>query len=244
MEKTTRSRRRTRSSNSEAKKFKRDNLFKGLFRGCDGYLELRAIRDGSKPITKHLPLKDSWNINCRLVDGFCNKYKDYNLYFGVATRDGEGGKKENVVNIPCVWADIDYKDISKNKFEEKLKQFPFNPTVKILSGGGLHLYWILDQRAEQANGEDIEKVNDWIASELGGDNVKDIARVMRLPGTANHKYETKPLCTVKEINSNTYTLDKFLEKVPKKKNITRKRSPARKLPLDILEEQIKSNKRK
>jgi len=116
--------------------------------------------------------------------------------------------------------------------------------VKILSGGGLHLYWILDQQAEQANGEDIEKVNDWIASELGGDNVRDIARVMRLPDTKNHKYEPKQLCTVKEINSNTYILDKFLEKVPKKKNITRKRSPARKLPLDILEEQIKSNKRK
>jgi len=239
MEKTTRSRRRTRTSNNETKEFKRDNLLERLFRGRDGYLELRAVRDGSKPITKHLSLKDGWSINCRLVDGFCDKHKDYNLYFGVATRDGKGGKKENVVNIPCVWADIDYKDISRDKFNEKLKQFPFNPTVKILSGGGLHLYWILDQRAEQANGEDIEKVNDWIASELGGDNVKDIARVMRLPGTANHKYETKPLCTVKEINSNTYTLDKFLEKVPKKKNITRKRSPARKLPLDILEEQIK-----
>ncbi len=33
--------------------------------------------------------------------------------------------------------------------------------------------------------------------------------------------------------------DDFLVKVPKKKNITRKRLPARKLPLDILEEQIK-----
>jgi hypothetical protein len=39
MEKTTRSRRRTRTSNNETKEFKRDNLLERLFRGRDGYLE-------------------------------------------------------------------------------------------------------------------------------------------------------------------------------------------------------------
>ena len=53
-----------------------------------------------------------------------------------------------------------------------------------------------------------------IFSNVELDNISEIAHILRLPGTANHKYEHKPLCEIVEINDNTYRLDDFLEKIP------------------------------
>ena len=56
----------------------RNDLFKKLFKGCNGYIELRAIKEGG--ITKQcfIFLDGSWQSIGEEVDKFCEKYKNRN----------------------------------------------------------------------------------------------------------------------------------------------------------------------
>lgn len=210
----------------------RNSLFKNLYRRCSGYIELRAF-----PSTKiiFISLGTDWLTIKKQVDKFCQECKDQNIYFGIATRNGKGGKTENIISIPCVWVEIDYKDISQEKVQEIIDKFPFKPTIIIKTGGGVHLYFLLEQPVDLKRSTDVRKVNDWIRlelSNLGGcqlDNIGDIPRILRLADTINHKYEHKPLCEVAAINSNIYTLDDFLKKIPKAFEKEQDKKPLREL---------------
>jgi len=196
------------------KSMNRNDLFKKLYQRCSGYLELRAF-----PLKERtfISLGDDWLTIKKQVDKFCEDYKDQNIYFGVATRDGRGGKKKNIISIPCVWIEIDYKDIPEEKVQEIIDAFSFKPTIIIKSGGGIHLYFLLERPVDLKRSTDVRNVNDWIRLGLGKgklDNVGDITRILRLPDTVNHKYDDKPLCEVVEINENTYKLDDFLREIP------------------------------
>ena len=203
----------------------RNDLFKKLFEGCNGYIELRAIKEGG--ITKQcfISLDGSWQSIGEEVDKFCEKYKNRNLYFGLSTRDGKGGAGENVVSIQCVWAEIDFKNIKEDKVKGVLDCFPLKPSIVVNSGGGLHLYFLLDKPVDltigsEFRGTDVRKVNDWIRLELNKlgecalDDIGDIPRIIRLPNTKNHKYPDKPLCEIIEINDYTYSFVDLLEKIP------------------------------
>jgi hypothetical protein len=149
------------------------------------------------------------------IKSHCEKYKKKNLYFGVATRDGKGGCKENIVNIPCVWCDLDFKTTPREIAAQNLKEFPFKPSIIVKSGGGIHLYWFLKEPAEKSDISAVEDVNRRIVDKLGGDdNACDASRVLRIPGTKNRKYNPAPLCEVTQQNDFYYTLDNFLEILP------------------------------
>ena len=82
------------------------------------------------------------------------------------------------------------------------------------------MIFLLDKPVDLKRSADVRKVNVWIRLELNKlgecefDKISDIPRILRLPGTINHKYAHKPACEVVDINENTYRLDDFLEKVP------------------------------
>lgn len=201
----------------------RIKLIKKLFNKCSGYIELRALLLGKKPKIKFVPLNTDWETIRKEVDKFCKDYKDQNLYFGIATRDSNGGAETNVISIPCVWAEIDYKhfpDAPETTVCAIIDKFPFRPTIIIKSGGGLHLYWLFDKPVDLKMSKDVRAANDWLRLELSKlcgcelDKVGDIPRVFRLPDTVNHKYGYKPLCEVAEINSNTYKIEDFLGSIP------------------------------
>lgn len=109
------------------------------------------------------------------------------VYFGIATRDGNGGKNDNVVRIPCAWADLDAKDHLEPP-QTRLERCPLKPSAVVCSGMGLHCYWCLSEPLGKADIPRIEKLNKGIAQALDGDSVHDVARVLRVPGTLNHKY--------------------------------------------------------
>jgi hypothetical protein len=80
-----------------------------------------------------------------------------------------------------------------------------NPSIIIGTGGGVHLYWVLNKRA----GKEAVKVIRAISAATDSDpRVAEIARVMRLPGTMNVKQNPVP-CFVYEMNNNTYDLEDF-----------------------------------
>lgn len=184
----------------------RADFLNKLFQFCEGQIEIRPLPG--------IPAFFDPD-NHPEIDAHCSKYKNSNLFFGVASRDGAGGGKENILNIPTVWVDVDFKDTPRDIAAEKLKKFPFKPSVIIKSGGGVHLYWRLKEPAEKADIGTIEDINHRIADQLGGDhNSCDAARILRVPDTLNHKYNPARVCKIVQYNDFYYNLDDFLEILP------------------------------
>jgi hypothetical protein len=158
--------------------------------------------------------------NAVRIDSFCKKHEKENIYFGVCSRDGQNrngtrGGKENVVSIPAVWCDIDFKDIPRGQAAKRLKEFPFKPSIIVRSGGGAHIYWLFKEPAGKSESEAVEDVNRRIAAYLGGDNgACDIARVLRAPETFNHKYDPPRPVKVSQDENLHYDINDFLNILP------------------------------
>jgi len=185
----------------------RHRFFSHLYKHCEGRIELRPLPSGAQAF---------FETNDHAgVDAFCLKHQHEHVYFGVGTRDGRGGKKENIVEIPAVWCDVDFKATPPARRAENLKKFPSNPSITVESGGGLHLYWILSEPAGQSELEAVAAVNRQIAAALSGDAAAtDAARILRVPGTLNVKYQPSAACLLKGVEDFEYTLDHFRELLP------------------------------
>lgn len=112
----------------------------------------------------------------------------YDVYFALATRFGiSSGTKRDCYRICTVWADLDKnRKISECRFDPK-------PDILVNSGGGVHAYWLLESplllRGETERWKDLEAVNRALSYKFRGDKMAiDIARVLRVPGTFNHKF--------------------------------------------------------
>ena len=130
------------------------------------------------------------------------------VWFGLAPRlerlaAGRRGGKDDCVGITCVWVDIDiagpnHKDVAGilptlEQARELVRSFPLQPSIIVATGGGYHVYWLLD---EMVAGDDAAVLLErWAATwaeraierKVHVDNVFDLARVLRMPGTLNHK---------------------------------------------------------
>ena len=129
----------------------------------------------------------------------------YDKPLGAARR----GSSEDVVAIPGLWAEIDirgdvhvgdeYPPSAEAALAEIVDRYPLKHTVLVNSGNGLHVHWlfkeiwVLDREGERAEAQQLLRgfhatlaAN---AHEHGRtiDNVSDLARVTRVPGTVNHK---------------------------------------------------------
>jgi hypothetical protein len=91
------------------------------------------------------------------------------------------GKAGEVLPGRVVWVDID-----ESARLERLRSFPHRPHLVVYSGsGGAHAYWRLAERLPPAA---LEEANRKLAHRLGADlAVTDRARIMRVPGSFNHK---------------------------------------------------------
>jgi hypothetical protein len=184
--------------------FDRVRFFDHLYACCEGILELRIIKDNR--VNQHFfELIDHKSINQCI-----EHYRDHNIFFGFGTRDASGnGRKENVVNIPALWTDVDFKDIEKAEVKNRLDTFPFKPTASVLSGHGVHFYWMLREAAERGEIDLIEDLLRRIAHHFNGDSSAcELARVLRVPGTMNAKKESIPV-KLHFLEDFTYNLEDF-----------------------------------
>ena len=94
-----------------------------------------------------------------------------------------------------------------------LKALPVPPTVIVDSGHGIHAYWILTdplpldkgKRMLQAFWKSFKKATGW--ADL--DNASEPARVLRLPGTFNHKGADPLPVTVLAMSDKRYSLEEI-----------------------------------
>lgn len=161
-----------------------------LFERCSqGYIEIRPIPIGQN--RQWIPV-DKIQVPVLPIN------KD--IYVGVATRQNGKGTKGDIIEIPAVWVDIDFKDVDVETLQRQIDSLNLEPSIAVESGNGYHLYWILDTPAKICDISRIEDVNRRLASYLGGDNkASDAAHILRLPGTYNQKYTPPEPVTLSQI---------------------------------------------
>lgn len=120
------------------------------------------------------------------------------IYFGVhpskiSKEPTQRTTIEDIQVVNSLYADIDAKDFGGRKAAaEHIKQLNPKPSIIVDSGGGYHCYWlfekpfVLDSLLKEEIAKSLQER--WVAF-VGGDKaVHDLARILRLPGTLNYKY--------------------------------------------------------
>jgi hypothetical protein len=104
------------------------------------------------------------------------------VYVGVLPRRTQSGGADSVLPAPLVWVEAD----APHAVERALSHEHPPSMVVCSSMGRAHAYWQLTRPLEPA---DVARGNRRLAYHLGGDmNATDSARILRVPGTRNHKH--------------------------------------------------------
>jgi virulence-associated protein E len=162
-------------------------------------LEVRPLnkRPGCRPLAQR------WASNEPEALGLIRERVEHgdDVYVGALPRVRHGGKEADVGRRVWLWADVDYASAGhateqphadRESALQAIKDFPFDPTFHVATGGGFHVWYALD-------GE--PSVDDWRAAmarlcfALRADrSVTDPPRILRVPGTWNHKTgEARPV---------------------------------------------------
>lgn len=167
----------------------RAKFLKAIFPDGLGYLHLLATGPGG-PHDARFGVKFS-----TAIESFVTNRPALNIYFGVAARRlPDNGKLENCTTLAVLFAEIDFKDFSGGEAEAraKLAAFPIQPHIVVFSGGGLHCYWLLTEPMDLCGdgaalaGRRLRALARAVGADLAA---AEPARVLRLPGTKNFKYD-------------------------------------------------------
>ena len=136
--------------------------------------------------------------------------------------------KDTASGIVAFWCDIDtpcaaHKKAGLPKSEAQIKKFLSflpAPSMRVKSGNGLHLYWILKEpwifETPEEKEEAIAAIYLWAktltarAADCGFtiDSLSNISQVLRIPGTLNKKPDAPTArCEVEVITQKRYSLD-------------------------------------
>src|SRR6266545_3278770 len=166
------------------------------------------------------------------------QYGPVNLYFGIhpvpsipqrKRKSGNGlvhqgnvrALADEIGALNCLYAEYDAKDFggSKDAVLDHIDTLAPMPSVIIDSGNGYHCYWllsepfILDTPEKRSHAKDVQAR--WVALVRGDDASKDLARVLRIPGTLNYKYEPpRPITFGRAEFDLLYTLDALEAELP------------------------------
>ena len=172
-------------------------FLRAWFASCpaDQLVEIRAIHAIDGAIRQEFftldALDDLYGLACQLVE-------DYHVYFGVCPRTRPQGRKQDVTHAPGLWVDLDFKrfDESESGALRTLGEFPLPPTWLVATGGGFHVYWQL-KHAVCADAAFEGRLKGVVKTLNADPAATDRSRVLRIPGTFNHKY---PDCQVRIVS--------------------------------------------
>jgi len=154
---------------------------------ADTWAELRAFEPGKKD---GLPKQREWVRTVTALLGAAARLSaNYEVYFGVNLRRGKNGTKADVAAVNCAHCDL---DLLLDEARKALDTFELPPTAVVASGHGAHAYWLLREPYTINGPKDtarMDAINRGLsrAFQDGDKGAWDISRVLRVPGTANHK---------------------------------------------------------
>lgn len=183
-----------------------------LFRQQAGVdIQLTWMEDGAPPASKRFP---THHADRAAREGVRLAHRGADVYVRAGGMDhhtrlasGARGGSAHTTLIGAVWADLDFYDPDDPKKadypptdEVVLELLGVDPSIVVHSGGGLQGWWLFDEalllsspdarRRAEGLVEGFQKrlANDLRAAGYGTDaNSFDLSRMMRLPGTFNHK---------------------------------------------------------
>ncbi|MBF0371588.1 MAG: primase C-terminal domain-containing protein [Magnetococcales bacterium] len=125
------------------------------------------------------------------------------IFFTVNETDGQGRKKGNITKVRAVFVDLDGAPL------EPVQNAPLKPHIVVESSQGkYHAYWLVDS----IRLEEFTLIQTALAQRFEGDSkVKDLPRVMRLPGFYHRKGEPFLVKVLDSIERNRYARSEFLE---------------------------------
>jgi len=158
----------------------------------------KAIRRKILTRVFHGPVKNYLQDLIRL-----NK-KGAGVFATINETDGTGVADKNIITLRAAVLDME---------EEPQITPPLAPSIVLRSKRGPHYWWLLNQ------GEPLEifrTLQVSIAHYFGGDlSIKDLSRVMRVPGFLHQKQPDKPhLVTIESINPVRYSSWELLQAFP------------------------------
>ncbi len=105
----------------------------------------------------------------------------HGIFFTPNETDGKGRKTENIIRVRSVFVDLDGGKLGP------VENFKLKPNIIIESSPGkYHAYWLTDE----VQLEWFTQIQTSIAARFDGDKaVKDLPRVMRVPGFLHQKAE-------------------------------------------------------
>lgn len=128
----------------------------------------------------------------------------WDVYVGVLPRIGAKKSNDSVFGAGCLYADVDGGEEGYQGSIAIVKRSGLpSPNVAVISGGGLHCYWLLEapyrfetEEHRQKFGNTLRRLQKAIggASPLAhaDEACKDAARILRVPETFNLKREGEP----------------------------------------------------
>jgi len=166
--------------------------------GSGAHYCLFGSRGDGKKVQRFYTSVEDLVRNAKALDS-----KGADAYYGVARfASGESRKAANVEALAALFLDLDCgsgKDFTdKRAALQALRKFcdavELPKPVVIDSGGGLHVYWLLDEPAPREQwvrvAELLKKVCNAKRFKADPAVTSDAARILRVPGTHNHKYDT------------------------------------------------------
>jgi hypothetical protein len=134
--------------------------------------------------------------------------KGAGIFLTINETDGKGRKKNNIVKVRAVFADLDGAPL-----EPVLE---YNPSLVVESSPGrYHAYWLTDDIPT----EQFRDVQKNIANTFNSDSsVNDLPRVMRIPGYLNNKYEDPFFVKILYTNDRKYSFDEIKQMFPNVSN--------------------------
>lgn len=138
-------------------------------------------------------------------------------------------KADQVSWLPGLWLDLDYQGAAhkaknlppdQDSCLELLRQCELDPTIIVHSGYGIQAYWCFEEPWKLTDGDRrqaMELSESWqnhlqAAAAAKGwkvDATHDLARVMRLPGTRNHKGDKPVPCRMLTHTGPRHSVDAF-----------------------------------
>lgn len=166
-----------------------DRFLGTLFRNAPkGFRVLFMVKkDGQvKGAGRHAPGSDLTNILDKINRAEADGY--FHCGVDLAQTRTVRCRAVDVDGVCFLWVDID-REMPQTELLS-IEKDEFSPTVVVRSGRGYHLYWLLNRFERDKIA--VTEANRWLSKRFGGDNVADVSRVLRLPGTFNWKDRENP----------------------------------------------------
>jgi hypothetical protein len=184
----------------------------------------RVVGSETRPVIYHRAFTDPVE-GAAAAAGLAGRHDVYftpAAYKVAKTVDAQGREKsfrkqENVASLKALYVDLDFKKYpGPAAAVAALRTFletsgVVRPNVVVETGGGLHIYWVLDAPVRPVDWLPVSRalVAAMQAASLEADYgvTIDTARILRVPGTVNRKYSHHPECRVVKWDAADISLD-------------------------------------